>query len=100
VVTPVDVPGIRAATVAGLISGFRAGGAPVVLAAHRGERGHPVLFARAVWHELHAHGLADGARSVVHAHAGDLHLVEVEDPAVLDDVDTPADLQRLRERVG
>ncbi|MDQ3556769.1 MAG: nucleotidyltransferase family protein [Gemmatimonadota bacterium] len=100
VVTPVDVPGVRAVTVAGLIAGFRASGAPMVLAAYRGEHGHPVLFARAVWDELHADGLPDGARSVVHAHADDLHLVEVGDPAVLDDVDTPAELERLRERVG
>jgi CTP:molybdopterin cytidylyltransferase MocA len=89
----VDVPEVDAATVRAVLDGFRRTGAPVVLPAHGGRHGHPVLFARAAWAELLAPGLAEGARTVVHAHAADR--VEVAVPALPRDVDTPDDYRRL-----
>lgn len=95
VVTPADFPRVRASAVGALIEAFRARGAPVVLPSHGGEHGHPTLFSRAVFEELLAGPLPEGARSVVHAHAGDLEEVPVPDDGVLHDVDTPEDYRRL-----
>jgi molybdenum cofactor cytidylyltransferase len=100
VVTPVDVPAVSAAVVAALIEGHRRSGAPVVRAGHRGEPGHPTLFARSVFAELLRGDLAEGARSVVRAREAELLTVEVEEPGVLIDVDTPADYRRLLGRGG
>jgi molybdenum cofactor cytidylyltransferase len=66
--------------------------------ARAGKHGHPVLFARAVWAELLDERLEGGARTVVHAHAADR--VEVAVAELAEDVDTPDDLRRLRERIG
>ena len=93
--TPVDFPRIQADTVRALIDGFRGSGASVVVPSYNGKHGHPTLFARAAWPELLADDLPEGARTVVHAHAGDLRAVLVPDEGVLLDVDTPDDLRRV-----
>lgn len=95
VVTPVDLPAIRADTVRALIAAFRHWGDPIVLPTVEGEHGHPALFAAAVWPELRADPLPEGARTVIHADPRRVREVPTADPAVLHDVDTPADLARL-----
>jgi molybdenum cofactor cytidylyltransferase len=97
-VTPVDAPMIAPATVAALIAAFRAGVAPVVRATHLGRHGHPVIFAREVFGDLRHADPAVGARAVVRAHAARSVDLEVEDPGVLGDIDTPADYAALRRR--
>ena len=100
VVSPADVPGIGAETVRALVEAFRRGGAPIVLPVHGGRHGHPGLFSRAVWPELFADPLPEGAHTVIHAHRGDLEEVPVESPRVLQDVNTPDDYRRLQEGDG
>lgn len=97
VVSPADVPGIDAETVRALVAAFRRGGAPIVLPVHGGRHGHPGLFSRAVWEELFAEPLPEGAHTVIRAHRADLEEVPVESPRVLQDVNTPDDYRRLRE---
>jgi molybdenum cofactor cytidylyltransferase len=96
VTTPVDVPTVTATVVAALIGRWRDGGALIVLPTYAGEHGHPALFSRAVWPELFADDLAEGARSVIHADADRVAGVDVHEAGVLADVDTPADYERLR----
>jgi CTP:molybdopterin cytidylyltransferase MocA len=88
-VLPVDHPLVRPATVRALLEAFVESRAPVVLPTHEGERGHPGLFRRSVFPELLDPGLEGGARTVVHAHLADAHLVPVDDPGVRADIDTP-----------
>jgi CTP:molybdopterin cytidylyltransferase MocA len=54
-----------------------------------------VLFARSVFGELARSDLPEGARTVVHAHLGELREVPVD--ALAADVDTPGDYRRWRE---
>ena len=66
----------------------------VVYAQHRGRRGHPVGFAAELYSELVALNGDEGARRLVGRYPA--HGVEVDDPGVLIDIDTQADLDRLR----
>jgi len=94
VVLPVDHPRVKPATVAALISAFRASGAPVVRPTYHGKAGHPVLFSSAVFEELLDGELVEGARSVVRGHADQRVDVEVEDRGVAIDIDTPSEYER------
>ncbi|MGH7542747.1 MAG: nucleotidyltransferase family protein [Gemmatimonadota bacterium] len=93
-VLPVDHPLVRSTTVAALLSAFRESGAPVVRPVHGERPGHPVVFARSVWKELEAPDLEHGARDVVHRHHGEIHEVQVDDPGVAIDVNTPEEYRR------
>jgi nicotine blue oxidoreductase len=74
---------------------WRASGAPVVVPRYGTRRGHPVLFAAALFDELRAAPLDVGARAVVRAHAAERLEVPVADAAILDDIDTPDDLHGI-----
>lgn len=88
-----DMPSIRRHSLEALM----ACAAPdrIVLPSHQGKRGHPVLFGRDFWPQLATLGGDAGARAVIQHNAEALHIVELNDPGVLQDIDTPADLARL-----
>ncbi len=67
---------------------------PVAYAQHRGRRGHPVGFAAELYSELVMLSGDEGARRLVARYPA--HGVEVDDAGVLIDVDTEADLEKLR----
>lgn len=90
-----DMPYIKVSTVAALVAAL-AGGAPLAAPVHAGRRGHPVGLARVWREELLGLGDDHGARELLAAHADRLVRIEVDDPGVLADVDTPADLERGR----
>jgi molybdenum cofactor cytidylyltransferase len=95
-VSPVDAPMIASATVAALLQAFRSAHPAIVRAGHKGRHGHPVIFGRAVFADLRRADLSVGARAVVRAYAGRVLEVEVDDPGVLGDIDTPDDYRALR----
>ena len=97
-VVPVDAPLVTADTVAALIAAFSATAAPIVRARFQGRNGHPVVFSRAVFEELRAADPRVGAKAVLRAHAGAIVNVDVDDSAVVGDVDTPEDYRRLLDR--
>lgn len=86
---PVDHPVVRPETVAALLDAFAAAGAPLVLPTLDGRRGHPTVFHRRLFSELMDPALEAGARAVVHRHLREATLVEVQDPGILADIDTP-----------
>jgi CTP:molybdopterin cytidylyltransferase MocA len=92
-VTLVDVPLIQPSTVRTLMARAEASRAAVLRAAHRGRHGHPVVFKRETFESLRAADPAVGAKAVVRAAA--VEDVEVDDPAVAADIDTPEDYERL-----
>ncbi|MGH9253706.1 MAG: nucleotidyltransferase family protein [Vicinamibacterales bacterium] len=94
-VTPVDIPMVRASTIRHVIDAWKNARAPVVRPAVGARHGHPVLFDRAVFDELRRAPLTQGARAVVHAHAHDVVNVPVDDAGCLIDVDTPGDYDAL-----
>jgi molybdenum cofactor cytidylyltransferase len=90
-VLPVDFPRVQVETVQRLLAEFERSGAQILNPSYNGEPGHPVIFARSIFPELLRPDLPEGARSV----SADAHTVDVNDPGVLFDVDTPADYQRI-----
>jgi len=87
-----DMPFIRTATYAQLLQGLRRD--RITVPVFNGIRGNPVGFG-AQWFEALRHCTGDaGARELVRANAQQIDGIPVEDPAVLKDIDTPADLQR------
>jgi molybdenum cofactor cytidylyltransferase len=98
-VVPVDAPLIRAPTIATLLREFSAANAPIVRARHQGRHGHPVIFARALFDELRAADPQLGARAVLRAHAQAINNVDVDDPGVLGDIDTPEDYRAQFRRI-
>ncbi len=89
-----DMPRIRVATHRSVADAI-ANGAALAAPTYAGQRGHPVGFA-ARWRDaLMALEGDEGARSIVRRNAGLLHAIGTDDPGVLQDVDTPADLAAL-----
>ncbi|MDH3495581.1 MAG: nucleotidyltransferase family protein [Gemmatimonadota bacterium] len=97
-VWPVDRPHVAVATLAALLDGFRASHRPIVVPVHAGHRGHPVLFGRTVFEELLDAPDEQGARAVVRHDPSRVHAVPVDDPAVLEDFNTPEDYKKLLRR--
>lgn len=95
VVTLVDVPMVRAATIRQVIDAWRDSRAPIVRPAFGTRRGHPVVFDRTVFEELRQAPLDEGARTVVHAHEGEIVNVAVDDPGCVVDIDTPEEYRAL-----
>ena len=98
VVTLVDHPAIASDTVGALLQAFRKSGKPIVIPTFGGRRGHPVLFARAVFGELLQAPPEQGAKAVVRRDPGRVALVPVSDEGVLLDVDVPEAYARLTAR--
>lgn len=92
--SPVDHPLFQAGTVRGLMEAFFTSGALLVAPAFGGRRGHPVIFGAALFPELLEPELPEGARSVVRRYLDRRVVVEVPDPGIIIDINTPEDLQR------
>jgi molybdenum cofactor cytidylyltransferase len=95
IVMPVDIPLIQSATIASVRDAFLRGTSPIARATYHGRHGHPVVFGSAVFEELRRADPNTGAKAVVHAHADEILNVDVEDAAVLRDIDTPRDYREL-----
>ena len=98
VVTLVDVPLVRPSTVQSLIARASVSASPILRAVHGGRHGHPVIFKREVFGALRAADPAVGAKAVMRAIG--VEDIEVDDPGILQDVDTPEDYTSLLTRIA
>lgn len=92
VVMPTDMPLVQPASLRAVAAALAQH--PVAYAQHRGRRGHPVGFSAELYSELVRLQGDEGARRLVARYPA--HAVELPDPGVLLDVDTPDDLARVR----
>ena len=93
VVALADMPFIRTETVRTVARAISEGAA-IAAPVYRGERGHPVGFARRFLDELSSLHGDDGARQFIKQHPEWLKLFEVDDPGAVRDIDKPSDLER------
>lgn len=91
-VLPGDMPMVQSATLRAVARALEHH--PVAYAQHKGRSGHPVAFGAELYSELVALAGDEGARRLVARYPA--FGVEVMDPGVLIDIDTEADLERLR----
>jgi|SRR3990172_3419865 len=94
--TPGDLPAIRPATVRALIDAWGESGDAICVPVCEGRRGHPVLLPRRAWPEVLALASGESLRSYLRLHAAELRPVEVPDPGIHADIDSPADYHGRR----
>lgn len=70
---------------------------PIIAPSYLGRSGHPILLHRVAWNDALALPDGVGLDAVVQAHRQERVLVEVADPCIHFDVDTPEDYQRALE---
>jgi molybdenum cofactor cytidylyltransferase len=95
--TLVDVPLARVESVRALVDAWLRTRAPLVRLVHGGRHGHPVIFGDALLTALRDANPAEGAKPVVRAFADRGVDVDVDDPGVMRDIDTPEEYRRLFE---
>src|SRR5215470_1256343 len=93
---PVDHPLISTALVNALVATFLETRAPVVLPMFEGRRGHPVIFAAAVYEELLRAPLDVGARAVVWSHQSDLQEVSTTEEGCVLNLNDPDALLKAK----
>ena len=91
-----DMPRIPAAVHRALAAAFTGDETEIWVPTFEGRPGHPVLFGRAHFAALAALNADEGARSVLAAQSAAVRRLELPEPGILLDVDTPESLQALQ----
>lgn len=99
IVLPVDCPLVRPATIAALLERVCRGDVAAVVPVHGGVEGHPVALQRRLFGAVGARDLEHGLRTLLVRHAPQVARLDVDDDAVLVDLDTPDDARRYGVRV-
>jgi len=92
---PVDHPLVSKGTIETLVRQHKRLPHCILIPEFKGRRGHPVLIPSKFYGDLCKAPLAEGARWAVRANRAANHLVTVNDPAVLLNIDTKEDYRRL-----
>lgn len=93
VIALADMPWVRVSTVHALIEAFRGDPETICIPVFGGVRGNPVLFGAAHRQALSECAGDVGARHLIAAKPEKVTEVPVDDPGILEDIDTPADLE-------
>jgi molybdenum cofactor cytidylyltransferase len=89
-----DHPMVKVETFQAIVDTYNEAKKPIVVARHNGHRGHPVIFDRTTFTELESAPDEEGARHVVNADPSRLAYIDLNDPGINLDLDTPSDLAR------
>jgi len=97
-ISPADLPAVRAETIAEIVRRRAAARAPLALPVWQGRHGHPLVIAPELMQEIEDLDPASssGLRQLRDRHAAATLWIEVDDPGVVQDVDTPEDYARLQ----
>lgn len=90
-----DMPAVQGSTLVQLEDCLQSD--KIVFPRYDDRRGHPVLFGSTFFSALRALGGDRGASRVIADHPQSVHAVDVDDPGVLMDVDTQADLRSVED---
>ncbi|HJZ13051.1 MAG TPA: nucleotidyltransferase family protein [Acidobacteriota bacterium] len=93
-VWPVDQPLVKEETALMLINAFNRERATITIPMHAGRRGHPVIYEAKAIKTLLSFGGRQTAKDLQSIYAAETCIVEVGDPAVLIDIDTPEDYSK------
>jgi molybdenum cofactor cytidylyltransferase len=91
-----DQPNLKSTLIDDILARYRRTLAPIIVPAHRGRRGNPVLFSRALFDELMEMSGDQGGRQVMERHEDQVETVEVHDRRQFLDIDTVEDYDHAR----
>lgn len=96
--TLVDHPRLQAETLAAVAEALDQHAAPVVIPRYQGQRGHPVAISSAVIQQLLDLPNDASPKDVIRSHRATTVFVDVDDPSVVEDIDTPDDFDAMTTR--
>jgi molybdenum cofactor cytidylyltransferase len=91
-----DQPGVTPAVIDALITRHQRTLAPIVVPTYKGQRGNPALFDRRLRDRLSELKGDRGGQALFDEYSDEIEWVEVDELGILEDIDTPADYDRLR----
>ena len=91
-----DQPQVHEGTVRLICDTYRSGRSKVVVPSFQMRRGHPWLVERSLWEELLEMKQPHSPRDFLNKHVGKIQYVEVDNPSILADLDTPEEYQKSR----
>lgn len=91
-----DQPQVEEGSVRAVMEAFEAGKSNLVVPSYQMRRGHPWLMARPLWDEILAMSLTESPREFLNRHAGEIEYVNLDNPSILADLDTPEDYLKSR----
>jgi molybdenum cofactor cytidylyltransferase len=94
----VDHPFVNPKLIDEMIERFYDSKKLIVVPRYGEKRGHPVIFSRALFPELLAAPLEEGAKRVVRAHRDETLVIDTEDEGVTVDIDTQDEYRKFIER--
>lgn len=93
-ISPGDMPFMKQETINFILEKFQETSYPIIIPQYQGKKGHPVLFARSLFPQLMEISGDMGARDVVRQNFKQCLLLEVNDPGILIDIDSPEEYAR------
>ena len=91
-----DQPQVEAGTVRLVMESYQRTGAAIVVPSYRMHRGHPWLVARTHWNVILQMHAPDSPREFLNRQSPEICYVDVDSPAILQDLDTPEDYLKSR----
>ncbi len=91
-ISPADLPYLKVSTLQALYEGIPRAEGGILAPSYRGRRGHPVLIGKGNWSEILDLPSGETLRDYLRARAEDIEYLEVYDPGLIQDLDTPEDL--------
>ena len=86
-----DQPQIQAKSIQKILQEYNQTNAPLIVPSYQMRRGHPWLVARELWDEILRMPVGETSREFLNRHARDIHYVQLDTPAIHQDLDTPDD---------
>lgn len=96
-ILPADMPGFTAEALSRLIQAFQAEPDLIFRGSAKTDPGHPVIFPRRLWVDLHAVTGDEGGRSVLKGQQDRVRLIPLPGRMALIDLDSPEDWQDWRQ---
>jgi molybdenum cofactor cytidylyltransferase len=90
-----DQPQVQERTIRAIVSAYKQTRALLVVPSFNNQRGHPWLVDRSLWPEMLSLPASATSRQFLSTHASQVEYV-LADTSVLQDLDTPADYERLK----
>lgn len=92
-----DQPMVPSSVITQIINAYKSTKNGIVLPVYDKMRGHPVLIDSKYRQEVAALDPEIGLRELMHNHAEDILEVELDTPAIIEDIDTPEDYKILKD---